>query len=124
MSAEPDSSGKIHIEQLELFARIGVPDAERAKPQRLTVNITLWPVCDLGDMSDQIERTVNYSAVCNETKKFVSQTSDKLLETLSHRLARHLLKTFALQRITLELRKFVLPDAQFVSVTVTCSAKE
>ena len=37
-SAERDA---IHIEQLELFARIGVTDDERERPQRLTVSITV-----------------------------------------------------------------------------------
>ena len=36
-------SDHIHIEQLEVFARIGVPDEERASPQRLVFNITFWP---------------------------------------------------------------------------------
>ena len=35
----------IHIEKLEVFAHIGVPDEERASPQRLIVNITFSPTC-------------------------------------------------------------------------------
>ena len=101
-----------------------MPEAERAAPQRLIANITLWPVCDLRDLDDDIDRTVNYSTLCKETKNFAAETSDKLLETLTHRLARHLLKTFPIRQITLELRKFALPDAQYVSVTVTRSAAE
>jgi dihydroneopterin aldolase len=125
MAAVPHPpSGQIRIEQLELFARIGVPDAERAAPQRLIANITLWPACDLRDLNDDIQRTVNYSTLCQETKKFASETSDKLLETLTHRLAQHLVKTFPIRQITLELRKFALPDAQYASVTVTRGAAE
>ncbi|PYL07166.1 MAG: dihydroneopterin aldolase [Verrucomicrobia bacterium] len=125
MPADPDLfSGRIRIEQLEVFARVGVPEAERAEPQRLIANITLWPACNLRDLNDEIARTVNYSAVCDETTKFASETSDKLLETLTDRLARHLLKTFAIRQITLELRKFALPDAQYASVTVTRNAAE
>jgi hypothetical protein len=33
----------------------------------------------------------------------------------------HLLKQFAIQKIAVEIRKFVLPDAKFVAVTVTRS---
>src|SRR5207253_7576335 len=32
---------RIHIEQLEVHGRVGVPDSERAQPQRLTLNLTL-----------------------------------------------------------------------------------
>jgi hypothetical protein len=41
---------------------------------------------------------------------------------LADRLANHLLKTFAIQKVTVELRKFPLPDAKYVSATVTRSA--
>ncbi len=34
---------QIHIEQLKVFARVGVPQTERARRQRLVLNITLWP---------------------------------------------------------------------------------
>jgi 7,8-dihydroneopterin aldolase/epimerase/oxygenase len=120
MSAERDvSSDRIQIEQLEIFGRVGVPEEERAVPQRLVISITLWPTADLGHLNDAITRTVNYSAVCDATKKFVGEQSPKLIETLADRLAAHLLATFPIRKITVELRKFVLPDAQYVSVTVT-----
>lgn len=109
----------IHIEQLEVFARIGVPDEERASPQRLIFNITFWPTRTGAEIGDKIERAVDYAAVCAETKKFVQARSDRLIETLADALAAHLLGMFAIAKITIELRKFVLPDAQFVSVTVT-----
>ena len=38
---------QIHIEQLRVSARVGVPRAERARRQRLVLNITLWPARDL-----------------------------------------------------------------------------
>jgi hypothetical protein len=38
---------------------------------------------------------------------------------LADSLARHLLSTFEIAKITIELRKFVLPETEFVSVVVT-----
>jgi dihydroneopterin aldolase len=32
---------RIHIEQLEVHGRVGVPDSERVEPQRLSLNVTL-----------------------------------------------------------------------------------
>jgi dihydroneopterin aldolase len=46
----------------------------------------------------------------------------KLIETLAEVLASHLLKSFPIQKITIELRKFALQDAKYVSITVTRSA--
>ncbi len=98
-------SDRIHIEQLEVFARVGVPEIEREKPQRLTVSITLWPKQDTRDLEN-----------------FVRVQSVNLIETLADRLAMHLLKTFPTQKVTVELRKFPLEDAEYVSVTVTRAA--
>jgi dihydroneopterin aldolase len=36
-------SDRIHIEQLEISAHVGVPEKERSIPQRLTVSISFWP---------------------------------------------------------------------------------
>ena len=115
---------QIHIEQLELSAHIGVPKEERASAQRLGFNITLWPMLEMNDLDDEIERTVNYAAVCAEVKKFVGDRRDKLIETLANALALHLLARFQIRRITVELRKYILPDVEFVSVTVTRERSE
>ena len=120
MPSEPNSlSDRIHIEQLEIFTRIGVPEKERAAPQRLTVSISFWPYHEQRDVADKIDNTVNYSALAEETKNFVRDQSFNLIETLAVRLAMHLLKTFPTQKVAVELRKFPLKDAKYVSVTVT-----
>src|SRR5437868_3873444 len=88
MSNEPDLfSDRIHIEQLEISARVGVPEKERAAPQRLTASITLWPQRQAEELHDHIAKTVNYSEVCEETKKFVRDHTVKLIETLAAELA-------------------------------------
>jgi len=109
----------IRIEQLEIFARIGVPADERSHPQRLTVSMTFWPAGQGHELGDDLNRTVDYAAVCAETKTFVLNRSDRLIETLADALAKHLLAIFEIRRITIEVRKFILPEVEFVSVTVT-----
>ena len=113
---------EIHIEQLDVFTCVGVPEEERANPQRLTVSISFWPSQQTNDLADHIERAVNYSAVAEETKNFVRDQSVSLIETLADRLASHLLESFPIQKVTIELRKFALQDAKYVSVTVTRTA--
>jgi dihydroneopterin aldolase len=112
-------SDHIRIDQLEVFAHIGVSDEERASPQRLTFSILLWPIHNAPGLEDEIGRTVSYVAVCAETKNFVHARSDRLIETLADALASHLIEVFEIRQIMIELRKFVLPDVDFVSVTVT-----
>jgi dihydroneopterin aldolase len=113
---------EIHIEQLEVFTVIGVLEHERKGLQRLTVSISFWPYEKAQDLADNIEKAVNYSAVAEEAKHFAREQAVGLIETLADRLANHLLKTFPIQRVSIELRKFALQDAKYVSVTVTRTA--
>lgn len=105
----------IHIEQLEIRVRVGVPDAERAQPQRLILNVTFWP--RRSEPRDNIADAVNYSEVAVSLKQFVAQRDYRLIETLAEETAGHLLARFPLRKVTVEVRKFVLPDADYVSVT-------
>ena len=119
---EPRATDSLHIEQLEVFARVGVMESERARPQRLTLSITVWPDAIFENLQDDIARAVNYSAVSVAAREFVNERSDKLIETLAANLASHLLRTFPIREVRIELRKFVLPDAKYASVTVTRTA--
>jgi len=109
---------EIRIEELELMAQVGVPDEERAHPQRLVVSLSLQPRRPFAELGDDLARTVDYAAVCAEVRHFVSGRCDKLIETLAHDLAAYLLGNFALARVELEVRKFVLPDTRYIAVRV------
>lgn len=113
------SADEVHIEQLEVFTRIGVPEEERATPQRLKVSVSFWPSRQMRDLGDDIQYAVDYSIVAEEIKSFVSSEQTSLIETLADQLAVHLLKKFPLRKVTVEVRKFALPDAKHVSVIVT-----
>lgn len=117
MSVPPDQ--EIRIQELQIFARVGVTDQERARPQRLTVTISLTPREDWAGLDDEIARTADYSAVCEETKRLATERCDRLIETFASELAAHLLKNFPVTAATVELRKFVLPDTQYVAAVVT-----
>ena len=106
---------RIHIEQLEIRLHVGVPDSERAQAQRLVLNVTFWP--KRSAPRDDIADTVNYSEVAAALKQFATQRNYRLIETLAEETAGHLLARFPLRKVTVEVRKFVLPDADYVSVT-------
>ena len=74
--------------------------------------------------TDEVAIADGIETVLTNTRKseFAREQSVSLIETLADRLATHLLGTFAIQKITIELRKFVLEDAKYASVTVTRSA--
>lgn len=106
----------IYLAELELRARIGVPDEERAEWQRLTVSLTLWPTNSFGNLRDEIENAVDYARVVQEVQTLAVSRVDRLLETLAEAMAQHLLATFSINRVRVELRKFVLVEAKYAAV--------
>lgn len=113
---------EIRIEELELMAHVGVPEEERAAPQRLSVSLILRPRHGFAELADDLARTIDYAAVCEEVQQLVAGRRDKLIETLAHEIALHLLRRFELARIEVEVRKFVLPQTRFVAVRVVREA--
>jgi dihydroneopterin aldolase len=108
----------IHVEQLEMFAHVGVPDHERDKPQRITVTITAWPKAGLHALGDDIGGTINYSGIARFVRDVVDERRDKLIETLAEKIAERLLRDLPIRRLRIELRKFVVPDAAYVAVII------
>ncbi len=108
----------IRIDSLELFCRIGVPDEERVRPQRLTVSLTLEPSRDFRALEDRLENTVDYFALSEFVKSLSQARPRRLLETLAGEMAAELLERFPLRAVDLELRKYVLADTAFVAVQI------
>ncbi len=117
------ASDEILIEELEFFARVGVPEEERAQPQRLLASLRFESRDNFRKLGDELGKTVDYAAVCAEVQSFVRERTDRLIETLADALASHLIAAFGLARIEVELRKFVLPETKFVAVRVARQAE-
>ena len=109
---------RILIASLELSSFIGVPDAERAAAQRLTVNLVLEPIRGFSDLGDALENTVDYFRVCEEVKALSLARPRHLIETLAADIAALLLARFALRAVEVELRKYILPDTAFVATAL------
>ncbi len=107
---------EIFISSLRLDVRIGVPEAERATPQQLEVDIIMEPLVWFTAMNDQIERTVDYQAVADRVHAWVANREFRLLETLGEAIAELVLREFEVLRVRLEIRKFILPRTQSVGV--------
>jgi dihydroneopterin aldolase len=108
----------IHIEGLELSAHIGVPEEERAAAQRLTATLVLEPVRGFGDLGDEIANTVDYFAVCAAVRALVAARPRRLIETLAEEIAQLVLARFQVSAVEVEVRKYILPDTQYVAVRV------
>lgn len=118
MFRERQTPDQIIIQNLEIRPRIGVPEEERLEPQRLTVSLTIQPRLDFSAMGDQIENTVDYARVCETVKAVAAQRPRKLVETLAEEIASELLGQFSIWRLGVEIRKFILPDTEYVAVRI------
>jgi dihydroneopterin aldolase len=110
---------EIVIGRLELQARIGITENERAAPQRLVVSITMEPQVALDQTEDDLSRTVDYAAVCAEARMLAKTGERRLIETLAHELAMLVLERFAVRRVEVEVRKFAVPGSEYVAVRLT-----
>ena len=109
---------RILVEALELSSFIGVPDEERATPQRLTISLVLEPIRGFRALADRIENTVDYFALSEFVKTLSLERPRRLIETLAEDIALELLTRYPLQAVEVELRKFILPDTKFVAVQI------
>jgi len=109
---------KITIVDLEVSWCVGVPDEERAKPQRLLVTVDMSLDFSTASVSDRIEKTINYQEVADGLLKFGEGRSWKLLEKLAANIADWVLNDFQPQAVMVEVKKFSIPQAKFVSVSL------
>jgi dihydroneopterin aldolase len=109
----------IRVNELEVMAHIGVPDDERLQPQRLLISMEMsLDSFAHAAKTDSVGWTVHYGEVVERVKQVVAKRHRKLLETLAEDIAFEILKGFQIRKITIEIKKFVLPDAQSVSVKI------
>ena len=110
---------RIAIVDLEVFYRVGVPRGERAKPQRLLLNIEMDFNFSRAAKTDDIRDTIDYFAVSELLSEFGETRSWKLIEKLAADVADLILSEFQPHGVTIEVKKFPLPQAKWVSVTLT-----
>ena len=117
-------NSKISIVDLEVFYCVGVPDEERAKPQRLLLTVEMD--CDFSKAakSDSIGDTINYFAVSQRLLKFGDGRSWKLIEKLAADIVDMILAEFKPQSVTVEVKKFPIPQAKHVSIVLTQRRKK
>ena len=112
---------KITISDLEVFYRLGVPEEERARPQRLLVTVELEHDFRLAVETDDLSHTVDYFSVTRRLLRFGDNRSWHLLEKLAADVAHMVLVEYTATRVVVEIKKFIIPEARFVSVKLARS---
>ncbi|HCL92311.1 MAG TPA: dihydroneopterin aldolase [Verrucomicrobiota bacterium] len=109
---------KITIVDLEVYYCVGVTDEERAQPQRLLLTVDMNFDFSSAAVSDRIERTINYQTVAEDLLRFGQGRSWKLVEKLADNIAERVLAEYKPQGVLVEVKKFSIPQARFVSVSL------
>ena len=108
---------KISIVDLEVFYRVGVPDAERAQPQRLLLTVEMESDFSPAAKSDSIADTIDYYAVTQRLLKFGEGREWKLIEKLASDITDTVLAEFKPLSVSVEVKKFIIPAARHVAVS-------
>ena len=109
----------IHLRKVEVRCVLGVYPAERRKPRKVRIDISLE--CDLGGAakSDLLEDTLNYEVVEAEAIAIAKQGSFFLIETLAERVAEACLKYARVRGVRVVVDKpGALPHTQSVAVEI------
>ena len=114
---------KITIADLEVHYCVGVPDQERARPQRLLLTVEMEFDFSTAAKTDSIADTIDYFAVSQRLLKFGEGKNWKLIEKLAADLCQLVLAEFHPQSVSVEVKKFPIPQAKYVSVQLMRMAR-
>lgn len=109
----------IKIIDLEVHYSVGVSDEERATPQRLLLCVDINFDFSVAAVSDRITKTIDYFEVSQKLLHFGDGRSWKLIEKVANNIAEMILSEFRPQGVTVEVKKFSIPQAAYVSVVWT-----
>ena len=113
---------QIQIRGLRVYAYHGVKETEKEKGQPFELDITLWTDVRIPGNSDRLEDTVNYSKVAQKAVALLRSEKNDLIERVSTRVADGILEAFAVEGVTVCLKKPRAPiaaDFQYVAVQIT-----
>jgi FolB domain-containing protein len=109
----------IFIRELEVFYRVGVSKEERIAPQRLLLTVEIEHNFEAAAKTDDLTATIDYYAVAHRLLRLGEGREWKLIESLTIEIANTVLREFGGAAVTVEVRKFVLPQAADVAVRAT-----
>ena len=108
----------IVIEELELRTRIGVPEAERANEQRVTLSVELFHDLAPAANTDDVTQSIDYKHVTDDLKT-LCKTPRATLERLAEDAAAMILKKYTPSGgVKICARKFVVEGTKSVSITI------
>jgi 7,8-dihydroneopterin aldolase/epimerase/oxygenase len=115
----PLSMDTITLSDLEVDCRVGITAAERAQPQRLRITLDLETDFAAAARTDDLGNTIDYQAVADAILRLAGQGQWQLIEKLAADIAQLVLDTFKPARVTVEVKKYIIPQTRHVAVRLT-----
>ncbi len=111
---------KIFIKALRLRGVIGIYPEERARPQEIVINVTMYADTRPAAVSDKIEDAVNYETIAQKITRYVESSADYLVERTAAGIARLVLaECEAVTKVQVRVEKpDALPEATAVGVEI------
>ena len=97
--------GRIHLEGIEVMARIGLLEEEQHAPQDLYVTVDLTYDFSKVRETDELANGIDYREIIACVKNFASDYNGKMLERFAHLMARKLKDSFPLEKLNLSVEK-------------------
>lgn len=96
---------RILIPDLPVDCHIGVPEEERARPQRLLISTTLGGNLSAAGRSDDFSATVDYASVAETITHTAMDRPRALIETLAEDVAAEILAGYSVDSVTVKIVK-------------------
>ena len=112
----------IALSDVSVTLALGVTEAERRKPQRVLISVTLRIDNPVAAATDRLGDTIDYDAIIGFLQRALPEEAPlHLSETVADRVATHVLKLSArIETVVVTVKKpSVLPAPAMVSVTLT-----
>ncbi len=111
-------SDTVIIDELEVFFCVGVPEEERARPQRLLISVEMEVDTSLAAAGDDLSLTVDYYAVTCQLRELGVDREWKLIETLARDVADLVLGHRLVSSVAVEISKFIIKGSRRVAVRI------
>lgn len=116
------SRSRIRLDDLQARGIIGAYDWERRAPQDLTLRVDLFVDLSAAGVSDDLADTIDYGAVAERVRELVTVTEAKLLEHLARHICDRLMAEWALDGVSVEIKKPGAVPGALVSVQMQSGA--
>ena len=112
-----DAPDRIELRGLRALGICGVLPEEQERPQPLEVDVDIEADLTAAGMSDDLDDTVDYGAVCELVERVITTETFFLIERLAERIAELILSDDRVLAVTVAVRKTRPPVAQILATS-------